>query len=215
MTAASPSSAPLLRPAVLLVEDHALVRLGFRALVQAHGAYAGVDLDVLEAGSLAEALALHAAHRPRIDLVLLDLALPDASGLEGLAAFRARFPDARIAVLSGSAQQAQMQGAMALGVVAYLRKTGDLHELAAFLRSWRQGGAPPSLPLAAPPTTGDAQPLGTRQQQVLRHLLQGMSNREIADAMRLGEGTVKNHVTSLLLRFGMRSRSQLISHLRQ
>ncbi|QRF61411.1 response regulator transcription factor [Variovorax paradoxus] len=203
------------RAAVLLVDDHALVRLGFRALTQAHGAYTGEGMEALEASTLAEAMALYERHRCAIGLVLLDLALPDTQGLSGLVEFQARFPDATIAMLSGSRQPAQVQAALAMGAVAWLQKGGDLQELAHFLRRWREDGVPPpgDAADAADPATAPGQALGLRQQQVLRHVLEGMSNREIAEAMSLGEGTVKNHVTSLLLRFGMRSRSQLISRL--
>ena len=200
------------RAAVLLVDDHALVRLGFRALTQAHGAYTGEGMEALEANTLAEAMALYERHRGAIGLVLLDLALPDTQGLSGLAEFQARFPDATIAMLSGSRQPAQVQAALAMGAVAWLQKGGDLQELAHFLRRWREDGVPPPAD-AADAAAAPGQALGLRQQQVLRLVLEGMSNREIAEAMSLGEGTVKNHVTSLLLRFGMRSRSQLISRL--
>jgi DNA-binding NarL/FixJ family response regulator len=203
------------RPLILLVEDHALVRLGFRALAQAHTAALGQSMETHETASLAEALCFYEAQRPRIGLVLLDLTLPDAQGLEGLAVFRARFPDAQIAVLSGSALGVHRQGAFALGAVAWLRKSDDLRELAEFLRRWHEEGViPPEMTLGASDAAPARQALGARQTQVLRHVMQGRSNREIGDAMHLSEGTVKNHITHLLLYFGMRSRAQLISQLR-
>jgi DNA-binding NarL/FixJ family response regulator len=199
----------------LLVEDHALVRLGFRALVQAHAAALGKNMETHETGSLAEAMCFYEAQRMRIGLVLLDLSLPDAQGLEGLAAFRVRFPDAQIAVLSGSSLPEHRQGALALGAVAWLRKSNDLRELADFLHRWHEDGViPPDLALSAPNAAPAQQPLGARQTEVLRYVMQGLSNRQIADEMNLSEGTVKNHITHLLLYFGMRSRAQLISRLR-
>src|SRR5690606_5645069 len=83
---------------VLLVDDHELLRLGFRALIQSAAAS---DIRLLEAGSLQDALNVYAERTTPIDLVVLDLGLRDTQGLEGLAAFRTRHADARIVVLSG------------------------------------------------------------------------------------------------------------------
>jgi DNA-binding NarL/FixJ family response regulator len=175
--------------AILVVDDHDLLRLGVCAL--------------------------------------LDLALPDTRGLSGLADFRQRFPDARIVVLSGTGNSTLAQGVLALGAAAFLPKSADLKEVVSFIRACglldpsAPGAAEPPPPAAAKPLAGYAefahasawQELTPRQMQVLQWVLEGKANKEIAQLANLSEGTVKNHVSTILLLFGMRSRAQLISTL--
>lgn len=222
---ALPSAAAPLRPpaapgGILVVDDHDLVRLGFRALVQTQAAAFPQRPEVFEARTLAEALTLYAANESAIGVVLLDLALADTQGLSGLAEFRKHHPAARIVVLSGTANAAQAQGALALGATAFLAKSGDLNEVVRFIeqrglfegRAIGGGLSTPAEPDDA--DGGGAQRLSPRQLQVLDLLLAGKSNREIAQWLELTEGTVKNHVSTILLVCGMRSRAQLISQLR-
>ncbi|WP_341887650.1 response regulator transcription factor [Variovorax sp. YR752] len=214
--------------AILVVDDHDLLRLGVSALVQAQAATSGARISVFEAGNIADALALYAANEAAIGLVLLDLALPDTHGLSGLAEFRLRFPTARVVVLSGTANSTLAQGALALGASAFLPKSADLKEMVGFIRAcglFEADGTPQQpLPPAALPKSlsGYAefahasawQELTPRQTQVLQWVLEGKANKEIAQLANLSEGTVKNHVSTILLLFGMRSRAQLISMLR-
>lgn len=210
---------------ILLVDDHDLVRLGFRALVQSQaqlsaqsGEAAGIV--VFEARTLGEALALYAQKQAEIGLVVLDLGLPDTQGLGGVAEFRARFPDVLLVVLSGTSSPALVQGVLALGARAFLPKSGDLSEVARFVHACalhgpeaasRQLGS--ALPVSGSQFADGRQELTPRQLQILQWVLEGRSNKEIADLACLSEGTVKNHVSMLLLLFGVRSRAQLISHL--
>ncbi|WP_093238496.1 response regulator transcription factor [Variovorax sp. EL159] len=218
----------LARPrAILVVDDHDLVRMGVCALLQAN--MSEVPIDVLEAGDLAEALAIYERNEDTIELILLDLALPDTQGLSGLMEFRSRYPAARCVVLSGAgttalAQDTLAQGAMTLGAFAFLPKSATLREVVSFIRACGLlgGDAVSRRPLAVP-SRGDARPpsssharhkLTKRQLQLLNWLLEGKSNHEIAVLAGLSEGTVKNYVAGILLQFGVRSRSQLISSLR-
>ena len=229
---APPSTAPCVAPVspplptgMLVVDDHELVRLGLRSLVQAHAAQHRQSVSVLESRCLADALQLYALHEAAIGLVLLDLHLPDAHGLSGLAQFLQLFPRAPIVVLSGTQDPALVRQAMALGAQAFLTKSGDLQDVIRYIRSL--GMLPPKPP--DPPGQADAGTeravqrrtangktliLTERQAQVLDWMLAGRSNREIAEQAHLSEGTVKNHVSTLLLLFGVRSRAQLISLLR-
>ncbi|MCY1559283.1 transcriptional regulator EpsA [compost metagenome] len=124
-------------------------------------------------------------------------------------------------MLSGKDSHALMQGAMALGAQAFLPKTGHLGEVLRYVRDNDLVGLP-ARPLADAPApvhakaaVAELQPqLNARQVEILDWLLAGKSNKEIAQLSRLTEGTVKNHVSTLLLLFGMRSRAQLISSLR-
>ncbi|SEF29090.1 response regulator transcription factor [Variovorax sp. NFACC27] len=217
--------------AILVVDDHDLLRLGVCALVQAQASPSGASIEVFEASNVADALRLYEAHQASIGLVLLDLALPDTHGLSGLAEFRMRFPDARIVVLSGTGNSTLAQGVLALGAAAFLPKSADLKEVVSFIRacglldggadaSSQQQQAAPSQPVPRA-LTGYAefahasawQELTPRQMQVLQWVLEGKANKEIAQLANLSEGTVKNHVSTILLLFGMRSRAQLISTL--
>lgn len=194
---------------ILVVDDHELVRLGFRALLQTR-ADADPSARVFEAQNLAEALALYAQHVSQIGMVLLDLALPDTRGLSGLVVFRNRFPGARIVVLSGATGGGLAQAALALGASAFLSKSADLAEVLRFVRERGLFTPAKAINLGC----GQApQQLSPRQAEILELVLAGKSNREIAQVTHLSEGTVKNHVSTLLLLFGMRSRAHLMSSL--
>lgn len=209
---------------ILVIDDHDLLRLGLRTLVQSHAAQMGRIVRVLEARNLHDGLALYADHAAAIGLVLLDLHLPDAHGLSALVSVLARFPAARVAVLSGVNDPALVRQALAMGARAYLLKAGNLDHVIAYLRSvWRAETDTPPAPLQAAPSAlssalrdayGQPVVLSARQTQMLEWVLAGQSNREIAAGAGLSEGTVKNHVSTLLLLFGVRSRAQLISRLR-
>ena len=201
---------------ILVVDDHELVRLGLRALLLAETA----SVPVHEARSLADALRLYEFHISSHLLVLLDLDLPDSQGLDTLVRFRRAFPASRVVVLSGKDSHALMQGVMALGAQAFLPKTGHLGEVLRYVRDndlvAQPGSQPaPAVSICATPVPAELQPqLNARQVEILDWVLSGKSNKEIAQLSHLTEGTVKNHVSTLLLLFGMRSRAQLISSLR-
>ncbi|MDP9604851.1 UNVERIFIED_ORG: DNA-binding NarL/FixJ family response regulator [Variovorax paradoxus] len=205
---------------ILVVDDHELVRLGLRALLLAETG----SVPVHEARSLADALRLYEFHLTSHLLVLLDLDLPDSQGLDTLVRFKRAFPASRVVVLSGKDSHALTQGVMALGAQAFLPKTGHLGEVLRYVRDndlVALPASPPPLPSpvavsAMPATAADEQQpqLNARQVEILDWLLSGKSNKEIAQLSHLTEGTVKNHVSTLLLLFGMRSRAQLISSLK-
>ncbi|WP_418121898.1 response regulator [Variovorax sp. 160MFSha2.1] len=201
---------------ILVVDDHELVRLGLRALLLAETA----SVPVHEARSLADALRLYEFHISSHLLVLLDLDLPDSQGLDTLVRFRRAFPASRVVVLSGKDSHALMQGVMALGAQAFLPKTGHLGEVLRYVRDNDLVVQPvsqpaPAVSICATPVPAELQPqLNARQVEILDWVLSGKSNKEIAQLSHLTEGTVKNHVSTLLLLFGMRSRAQLISSLR-
>jgi len=206
---------------LLVVDDHDLLRLGLLTLVQAHATDSGRKIKVLESRTLQEAMELYGRHRQRIGLVLLDLHLPDAHGLSGLTAFVKAFPEAPVVVLSGVNDPGLMRHALSRGARAYLAKSGDLKEVIGYIRSLGLFGPVPTPAAPSEPVlrsvrnaNGESLQLTERQAQVLEWVLAGQSNRDIAERAHLSEGTVKNHVSALLLLFGVRSRAQLISLLR-
>ena len=223
--------AAVVRPRILIVDDHELLRLGLSTLIAAH-ASGPQPPEVLEACTLVQALDLYSRHGDVIALVLLDLHLPDTHGLSGLRAFLARFPRAPIAVLSGSGEPSIMREAVAAGAQAYLSKSAHLTDVLDYVRRLGLLGEPSppgqasTTPTADGPSDagaagrwvhtvdGERVRLTQRQAELLDCVLSGQSNREITERVHLSEGTVKNHVSALLLTFGVRSRAQLISRLR-
>lgn len=223
LTSTLPSSA------ILVVDDHELVRFGMRALLQSQVSHVRAAIEVLEAGSLAEGLALYQSHEDAIDLVLLDIGLPDTQGFDGLNVFRERFPDARIVVISGANAPSRghedlARSALALGAHAFLPKSANLQEVASFIRACGVIGSDAIDGLPQTPNPGRQaglnlseralQLLAPRHVAILHLVLEGKNNRQIAEIVKLSEGTVKNYVSTILLRFGVRSRAQLISTLR-
>ena len=214
---------------VLVVDDHDLVRLGLKTLLDSYARTLPCALVWFEAASLARAMDTYAQQRAHVHLVLLDLHLPDAHGLLGLQTFLRRFPEAPVAVISGNSDPYTQRQALNLGAQAYLSKNGHMQEVLDFVcqlsahRAIDKGIAP--SPTQVPgdergpnrtirSSSGMVVQLSARQSQVLDALRSGLSNREIAERVCLSEGTVKNHISQLLLSFGVRSRSQLLTLLR-
>jgi DNA-binding NarL/FixJ family response regulator len=206
---------------LLVVDDHHLTRAGLRVLAQSADL---ADVEWLEAASLDEALARYAGCVPRPDLVLLDLRLPDSLGLQGLRRFLAEFPQARIAVFSGSEDTFVMRQALTLGAIGFIPKTADADSARAaivgLLDGRRSAADRPAttadghgangthgVPTHGPSTDG----LTATQLKVLELLLAGLSNTQIANELGLAVSTVKNAVSSVMLKFDVRSRSHLIS----
>lgn len=210
------------------MDDHDLLRLGLKTLVQSGSPSAALAVPVLEARSLQMAIDVYREHGSSIGVVLLDLELPDARGLAGLQAFLSTFPDARVVVLSGSTDPLASAKSLAAGATRFLAKSADLRHVIAYLKSAHllddghdhDVAADHPADEIAPPApavwtaAGVTVELSQRQLEVLEGVLAGHSNRQIADATHLTEGTIKNHVSSLLLMFGVRSRAELISQLR-
>ena len=203
---------------VLLVDDHELVRVGVKT---SYGELLGLNIDWLEASSLADALALYRQH-PDIDAVLLDLNLSDCKGLQGLRLFLQAHPAARVAVFSGTQDEFVIRQARALGAVAYVGKGAMTIEtrdtlLALFSPSGAGGFRAPvggqTLFPRLPRTSmyDRVAELGPRHLEILELVLSGCTNQEISQSTQLSLGTVKNYVSSLLLALDVRSRSHLIS----
>jgi len=221
--------APTRSSSILIVDDHDLVRLGVRALLQAQVSPHGPAIEVFEANSLEQALAVYERFQSSIGLVLLDLALPDTRGLSGVSDFLGRHPGARVVALSGAgttslAQSTIAQSALALGASAFLPKSANLKEVVSFIRACGLLGSDViddlsgvSKWVAKAPRRACSRALDSltgSQTRVLQMILEGKTNKEIAQLAELREGTVKNYVSTILLLFGVRSRAQLISSLR-
>lgn len=212
----APAGSGRAAPRVLLVDDHELVRVGVRTTCSE---LLGIEIDWIEAATLEDAMRLYAS-QPGIDAVLLDLNLADCKGLQGLKRFLQAFPEARIAIFSGTQDDFVIAQARALGAVAYIPKgtqSAQMREtLLALLPSTAGARLPavsstlfPRMPASA--MIDRVAELGPRHLEILELVLSGCTNQEISQATHLSLGTVKNYVSSLLLALDVRSRSHLIS----
>ena len=199
---------------ILVVDDHALVREGLRQVLKGLDA----DVDVLEAGLCSRAFELAALHTD-LDLVLLDYHLPDMNGLDALDIFARKHPELPIIVLSGSVNPRVVRQVMNKGAAAFLTKSGMSDELLAVTRLVLAGDVymPPEVmaAMADQPEVelqaGQSAPQFTpRQEEVLYLLLDGYANKEIGRMLSLSDETVKNHVTAILRRFGVTTRTQAV-----
>lgn len=225
----------------LVADDHPLVRRALSLTLR----HIRADALLLEAATVAQALEQLATH-PDIDLVLLDLGLPDADGVEALMRLRAARRDVPIAVVSGDETPATALRALGEGAAGYLPKSLPEDVLRAALGLILAGGTyvPPLVAggagkaarggvssAAATPTAMDRAPIdhdprasgltarGTRgsamltprQRMVLELVIEGLSNREIADRLDLAEATIKVHMTAILRAYGVNNRAKAIS----
>ncbi|MFT3926474.1 MAG: response regulator transcription factor [Myxococcales bacterium] len=200
---------------LLLIDDHALVREGIRALADATGLFG----HILECGSLAHALDTARTERARIGFVILDLGLPDAVGFDALVRLREALPEAPILVVSGGDTPTVIDTAFELGARGYLPKCSSPTALRLAIQSvlgderyvppqlLGHGGAArrPSTPAASP---ANLERLTPRQNEVLKLLAKGYANKEIANALDLSLSTVRIHVSAVLERLGVENRTQ-------
>jgi DNA-binding NarL/FixJ family response regulator len=196
---------------ILVVDDHALVREGLCQVLQ--GLLPGEVTEVLQAADCRRAFEQADSH-PDIDLVLLDYHLPDMNGLAALAIFGKKHPELPVVILSGSANPSIMQRVLAQGAAGFITKSGVSDELIHALRRVLDGEV--YSPAAFGPIqsanglnqTSQPPVFTPRQEEVLRLLLEGCSNREISETLGLSDETIKTHVTSILRGFGVKTRMQ-------
>lgn len=201
---------------VLVVDDHSLVRAGIKQVLQ--NLEPGNSVEVAEAGD--GAAAMHALRmQPDMDLVLMDFDLPDKSGLAVLAELGRYHPETPVIMVSGVSNPAVVQQALRQGASAFLTKSGDSDELLHAIREVLAGNAYVSPKLQTPQANlGKSAPggpiLSERQQEVLRLLTRGLSNREIGDQLHVSEETVKSHVGLIFKVFNVRSRVEAVTQAR-
>lgn len=196
---------------ILVIDDHALVREGLCQVLK------GLEesVEVLQAGTCTQGFAIADEH-PDLDLVLLDYHLPDMTGLVALGVFGMRHPELPIVMLSGSANMQIMQHVLQAGASGFVTKSGLSDELLQAVRQVLAGGE--YLPAgfdemgSTPAILEDKVKTGLthRQDLVLRELLDGRSNREIADTLSISEETVKSHVAAILRHFDVQNRTQAV-----
>ncbi|MGL3198659.1 MULTISPECIES: response regulator [Curtobacterium] len=191
---------------VLLVDDHALVRSGLRAVLGTTD-----DCEVVgEAATGEEAVAIAPALRP--DLVVMDLSMPGAGGVDATARLRAEVPDARVLVLTTFSDDHRVRAALSAGATGYLLKDAAPEEVVAAVRAAARDETPidPRVArslLPGAPVVDRGPDLPPRERDVLVRLARGLSNKQIASELGIAERTVKVHVGSLFRRIGVADRT--------
>ena len=199
---------------LLVVDDHPLI---VHALCEVLPSL-GCDLDVLSAHNRDETLAILARH-PDCALVLLDLALPGAHGLDLLAELRRNCPRLPIVVLSATHDRATIGAALSAGARGFIAKTADPAMMLDAVRTVLAGGqhvtrdVTPNRPRDIDGVSIEVLGLTQRQSEVMMLLAQGKPNKLICRDLRLSEGTVKVHVSAILKALNVHSRSQVIVEL--
>ena len=190
---------------VLIVDDHAFIHETLTAVVHK----AVPKASVRAVSSLAEGIALARKSAPP-ELVLLDLGLPGCTGVEALARFCAALPKLRVAVISAIEDAACMRAAFAAGAVGYIPKTTTPPVMVAAVRLIAEGGSYVPPQLTAEPDEGVKLNLTGRQAAVLRLLVKGLGNQQIAKKLDISENTVKQHTHALYGALKVSSRTQAI-----
>ncbi len=192
---------------ILIADDHGVVRQGLRMFLALDS-----DLNVVgEACDGAEALRLARELRP--DIVLMDLLMPVMDGIAATQAIRQELPDTEVLALTSVLEDASVVQAIKAGAIGYMLKTTDADELARAIRAAAAGQVQLSPEAAArlmrevrAPESPEA--LTERETDVLRLLAQGLANKEIARGLGIGEKTVKTHVSNILAKLSVQSRTQ-------
>jgi DNA-binding NarL/FixJ family response regulator len=207
---------------VMLVDDHALVRSAVRQAIDT----GDVQL-VAEAGSVEDAFALALSVRP--DILLLDIDLPGMSGIQMLEELAPRLPETRIVMLTVSDSERDMIESIARGAAGYLTKDLSPEALLRALRGTQRGELAMSRRFAARAvrhfaeaarrgrtgTGGVIEGLSTRENDVLRMLAEGLTDREIAAALVISPRTVETHVSNVLRKLNVRNRAEAAQRYRE
>jgi two-component system nitrate/nitrite response regulator NarL len=197
---------------ILIVDDHQMLRDGLRLILERERERP----EILEAASAGEGLRTAADH-PDLELVMLDINLPDQDGRDALPIFAERYPTLPIIMLTASESRHHMNRCFELGASGYIPKSASGEVMRAAIRLVLAGGVyiPPSMGMAR---LGSSRPGGQstvnssldmlteRQSEVMRQLMNGCSNKQIANHLSVSEATIKVHVSAILKTLGLKTR---------
>ena len=200
---------------VVLIDDHEVVRAGIKTMVDAQG-----DMDVVgEAGTVQDGMKRVGFDEP--DVVVLDVRLPDGSGVEACREIRSRFPDVKVLMLTSFADEEALMAAILAGASGYVLKRVKGTDL---VEDIRRVGAGESLldpdmteklfdRLRSGPRTDPLMAgLSDQEHEIVVRIADGKTNKQIAEEMFLAEKTVKNYVSNLLAKMGMSRRSEAAAY---
>src|ERR687886_25002 len=192
---------------LLITDDHKVVRQGLRMVLELDP-----NLEVVGEASNGEE-ALRMARRLEPDVVLMDLLMPEMSGIEATGEIRRELPNTEVVALTSVLEDASVAGAIRAGAIGYLLKNTEADELRQALRAAAAGQVQLAPEAAArlmrevrAPESSET--LTGRETEVLKLLAQGRANKEIAQRMQIGGQTVKTHVSNILAKLGVQSRTQ-------
>jgi len=200
---------------ILFADDHPLFREGVKPVL----AKLGPDVEIIEAKDYPSAFDAARDNRD-IDLALMDLYMPGMAGLDGITRFRAAFPHIPIAVLSAADERDSIQRLLAKGALGYICKSSPSDVILSAIKLILAGGVyvPPSLlesgmeventPIVL--EDGRQESLTPRQVDVLRELIKGLNNRQIAQNLKVTEGTVKIHLATIFRILNVSSRTEAL-----
>ncbi len=198
---------------ILIVDDHAVVRIGLKTVLANATGFRVVG----EAGTVSDSIALASQARP--DVVLMDVRLPDGSGVEACRRIKADNPDTRVVMLTSYQDEEAIVGSVMAGASGYLLKQADAERLIQAIRDAAAGES--SLDpraagtlltqfreLSAKQAEAELAGLTDRERRMLALIAEGYTNRAIGEVLHLSEKTVRNHVSQLLRKLGFQRRSQ-------
>jgi len=197
---------------VMLVDDHNVVRSGLATFLKAYD-----DLELVgEAKNGLEALNL--CHIKKPDVILMDLMMPEMDGIAATRAILADYPEIKIIAMTSFEEEKLVQGVLAAGAMGYLLKNVTADDLAKAIRDAVSGRATLSpeaataLIHATRPTKQPSFDLTDREMEVLKLVVQGQSNQQIADALVITLATVKAHISNILSKLEVSSRAEAIAY---
>jgi len=196
---------------IVLVDDHEVVRSGLRSLIEAT-----TDIVVVgEAATATEGIERVGESRP--DVVVLDLRLPDFSGIEACRVITDRFPEVRVLILTSFADESALHTALMAGASGYVLKQVSAFDLVSTIRRVA-AGEQVFGPGLGPLPDADSEPdrllsrLSPQERVIAKYIADGLTNREIAEEMFLAEKTVKNYVSHLLTKMGLHRRTEAAAY---
>ena len=199
---------------VMIVDDHAMVRSGLAAFLAVAD-----DCELVgEAASGAQALRMCPEVQP--DVVLMDLMMPEMDGVAATRAIRERYPSVQVIALTSFPEEQMLQDVLEAGALSYLLKNVGADELTRAIRAAHQGQATLAPEAAKALIARVTQPqartaighdLSAREREVLALMVQGLNNPEIAERLIVGRSTVKFHVSSILGKLGVQSRTEAVA----
>ncbi len=202
---------------VLIVDDHEVVRMGLCSLLSREASMEVVG----EAGSAGEAIALAANSSP--DVVVMDIRLPDGSGVEACREIRARYPRTKVIMLTSYADDEAVFSSIMAGAAGYLLKQTRGRELVRAVEAVASGQSllDPTVThkilesfkrMAADQTINELSHLSEQERRILALVAEGKTNKEIAELVRLSDKTIKNYISNILSKLNLSRRSQAAAY---
>ncbi|MGA6225698.1 response regulator transcription factor [Streptomyces umbrinus] len=194
---------------VLLAEDQSMVREALAALL-------GLEPDIDVVAQVArgdEVLAAVRAHD--VDVVLLDIEMPGANGIEAAAELHREFPELKLVILTTFGRPGYLRSAMEAGADAFLVKDAPAAQLAAAIRKVLTGERVIDPALAAAALAEGANPLTDREREVLRAAADGSTNADLATTLHLSHGTVRNYLSTAIQKLAARNRAEAVTIARE